>query len=117
MACGVHFRCSTNLQQDPQIPHACGEVSCMEVLALLDPCIKEEDIWSQTHHHQAYVISEWILFIVKPPQSAPVLMAMEMDKGFDSYLPLAKQVMELDFGSSKEEIFEAVCKGYNCWVS
>ena len=89
----------------------------MEVLALLDPSLKEKPIWSDTHHHRAFVISEWISFIIQPPQSAPVLMAMEGDNDFESYLTLAKQVMKLDFGSLGQDIFDAVCRGYSCWGS
>ena len=113
----VHFRCSSNLLPDSAVSAPCGEASCMELLALLDPSLKENPIWTDTHHHRAYVISEWIKFIILPPTSAPAPMAMEGDAGFQPQMRLLRQVMELDFGSSETEIFEAVCKGYSCWGS
>ena len=109
---GIYFRCSSNLELDPEMSASCGEASCMEALALLDPSLKEKPIWTDTHRHRAYVISEWISYIILPPQSAPAPMGMEGDVDFESKMRLLKQVMELDFGSSKEDIFKAVCKGY-----
>ena len=114
---GIYFRCSSNLELDPEMSASCGEASCMEALALLDPSLKEKPIWTDTHRHRAYVISEWISYIILPPQSAPAPMGMEGDVDFESKMRLLKQVMELDFGSSKEDIFKAVCKGYSCWSS
>ena len=111
----IHLSCKTCLVSDV-LNGSCGECCCMEILALMNPSLTESNIWENSFYHWAYLIALWIQYILVPPEGVS-FKGMSDDESFDGAFIACKKVMAIDFGSSIEDIFEAVCKCYSGWPS
>ena len=94
------------------VSYGCGENSCMEILGLLDPELKNSPVWGNIQRHRAYIISLIIQFFIDARH--PVNSAMGVpEETHQMRLNLCRQLMEVDFGKTHDQIFDNVCKSYS----
>lgn len=104
---------STLFNSHVPISVGCGEICCMEILGLLDPDFKNGPAWKDVQRHRAYIIAVIIHFMIKDNVTLNSLGTSEQTH--QMRLNLCRQLMQVDFGNTFEDIFENVCKSYCGW--
>ena len=109
----IHFCYGSAVEYSP-LGSSCGENTCLKLYALLNPGLDMYDPKQfPVEYGRALVISTGIHFLQNLPADHSVVSLTEDDAMFDIRHKVAMQVMKLDFGETKEEIFETARLGYH----
>ena len=90
---------------------ACAEIACMELLAVLNHDLSGDPIWADKWNHCAYLLSKMIHWLSNKHQDVSWTLIDQLDGSKE----ILQQVMQSEFGSTWDSIFENVRQCHYGW--